>query len=157
MVTTLKDLELVVGREPVKTAAYIMYRGERVDVKVESTFQGGTGLMANVKALQGYPFYSADVQSQGETHGAWNCNGYRVRADFVNVEVAHDPEDYAPHPVDQAQRVEREIDETLSRTVAESDGRNPAEDKQIKGYFGKVKVTTSADWRKRHLNGEASA
>lgn len=116
MVTTLlktKTLNLVVGRQPVKTTAYIMYKGERIDVTVESVFRGDAGLMANVEALKGYPFLSSEVNSQGKTFGAWNCNGRRVRADFVYVEVVHDPEDYQPHPVDFTQRVEREIDQQL--------------------------------------------
>jgi hypothetical protein len=113
MVTTLLNtttLNLVVGRQPVKTTAYIMYKGERVDVTVKSIFRGADGLMANVEALNGYPFLSSEVNSQGKTFGAWNCNGYRVRTDFVYVEVVHDPEDYQPHPVYHAQQVEREIE-----------------------------------------------
>ena len=84
------------------TKAYINYRGEKIEVKVLSTFRGADGIMANVEAVTGYPFYSYDVQSQGETHGAWNCNGYRVRADFVMVEDVH--------PVDEAQEIERWLD-----------------------------------------------
>ena len=80
------------------TKAYINYRGEKIEVKVLSTFRGPDGIMANVEAVTGYPFYSYDVQSQGETHGAWNCNGYRVRADFVMVEDVH--------PVDEAYELE---------------------------------------------------
>ena len=87
-----------------------MYKGERVDVTVKSIFRGAAGLMANVEALNGYPFLSSEVNSQGKTFGAWNCNGYRVRTDFVYVEVVHDPEDYQPHPVYHAQQVEREIE-----------------------------------------------
>ena len=60
-----------------------MYRREKVYVTVDSYFQGGTGLMANVTAVTGFPFHSADVQAQGETFTAWACNGYRVRIDFV--------------------------------------------------------------------------
>lgn len=48
------------------------------------------------------------------------------------------------HPVDMAQAVEREIDEEL-------DGRTPEQDEHIKQHFGGVKITTSAEWRKRHL------
>jgi len=33
-----------------------------------------------------------------------------------------------------------------------SDGRNEIENAQIVAGFGKVKVTTSAEWRKRHLH-----
>lgn len=67
-------------------STYILYHGERIDVEVESYFMGGNSMMANVRALVGYPFYSGDVCSQGETFGAWNCNGYRVRAEFVNCD-----------------------------------------------------------------------
>lgn len=82
--------------------AYIKYNGENIEVKVISTFQGETGLMANVEAVAGYPFFSSDVQAQGKTLGAWNCNGYRVRADLVMIEDVH--------PVNEAQEIEREID-----------------------------------------------
>lgn len=61
--------------------SYVLYRGQKVEVEIESTFNDGK--MANVVAVQGYPFYSADVQSQGKTSGAWMCNGLRVRADFI--------------------------------------------------------------------------
>ena len=36
-----------------------------------------------------------------------------------------------------------------------SDGRNEIEHAQITATFGKVKVTTSAEWRKRHLHQTA--
>jgi hypothetical protein len=65
-------------------AQTITYRGETVEVKVESTFKGGTGLMANVVAVKGYPFYLQDTQAQGATFGAWMCNGYRIRVDFID-------------------------------------------------------------------------
>ena len=48
------------------------------------------------------------------------------------------------HPVDEAQAIERKID-------AELDGRTPEQDVHIKQHFGGVKITTSAEWRKRHL------
>ena len=66
--------------------AFVMYRGHRVEVYVQSTHQGGTGLIANVVAAHGFPFYSADPSAQGETSGAYMCSGMRVRADFVIVE-----------------------------------------------------------------------
>ena len=66
--------------------AFVMYRGKKVEVYVQSTFQGGTGLMANVVATHGYPFLSSDKDSQGDTFGLWNCNGLRINADFVIVE-----------------------------------------------------------------------
>lgn len=73
--------------------AYLLYRGEKVPVTVESVFQGGTGLIANVKAVTGYPFHSVDVEAQGETFTAWSCNGLRVCADFVKVESDPEPQD----------------------------------------------------------------
>lgn len=73
--------------------AYIIYRREKVYVTVDSYFQGGTGLMANVTAVTGFPFHSADVQAQGETFTAWACNGYRVRVDFVMTEPDPEPQD----------------------------------------------------------------
>lgn len=94
--------------------AYIIYRGEKVEVEVESTFQGVSGLMANVKAVNGYPFLSSDVQAQGKTSGSWNCNGYRVRADFVQVEQDE-------HAVELAQRVEREIDWQIEADAQHAD------------------------------------
>ena len=88
--------------------AYIIYRGEKVPVSVESYFQGADGMIANVKALSGFPFYSQDVNSQGETSGAWNCNGYRVRTEFVMVE---------PVPAEAAYQQEHEewLDEQATR------------------------------------------
>lgn len=66
---------------------YINYDHGKVYVEVLSTFQGGNGLMANVKAVEGYPFHSTDIQAQGPTCGLWSsCAGYRIRADFVIVE-----------------------------------------------------------------------
>ena len=65
--------------------AYIKYNGKKIEVIVESTFQGGIGLIANVRAVTGYPFHSADVESQGETRGIWNCNGRRVRSEERRV------------------------------------------------------------------------
>ena len=135
--------KLIVGKEPVITSAYIMYKGERIDVTVESTFNGGS--MANVKAVKGYPFLSSEVNSQGETFGAWNCNGRRVRSDSVIVEVAHSPEDYEPHPVDEAQRIERAIDSEL---IAES--------KQVVLSAVPVKATVSRSWAERHLNTDVN-
>ena len=61
---------------------------------------------------------------------------------FLAAYVMTRPEDTDIHAVDFAQEVEREIDEIL-------DGRTPAEN--IKEFFGAVKITTSAEWRKRHL------
>lgn len=82
-----KEVQAIIKCEMEKyTMAYIMYKGEKIPVTVESTFQGGTGLMANVKAVTGYPFNSQDVEAQGETFGSWACNGLRVRASFVMVE-----------------------------------------------------------------------
>lgn len=67
--------------------AYVMYKRQKVYVTVESTFQGGTTIVANVKAVSGFPFDSADADTQGDTRGSWNCNGLRVRADFVGIEA----------------------------------------------------------------------
>ena len=66
--------------------AYVMYNGKKIEVYVQSTFQGGSGLMANVVAAHGYPFLSSDKDTQGDTYGLWNCNGLRINADFVIVE-----------------------------------------------------------------------
>ena len=66
--------------------AFVMYRGKKVEVYVQSTFQGGSGLMANVVAAHGYPFLSSDKNAQGDTYGLWNCNGLRINANFVIVE-----------------------------------------------------------------------
>ena len=66
--------------------AYVMYKGKKIEVYVQSTFRGGTGLMANVVAAHGYPFLSNDKNAQGDTFGLWNCNGLRINADFVIVE-----------------------------------------------------------------------
>ena len=71
---------------PDNPRAHVMYRGKKVEVYVESTFRGGTGLVANVRAAHGYPFLSADAEAQGDTYGLWNCNGLRVKADLVIVE-----------------------------------------------------------------------
>ena len=76
-----------------KGRAYIIYAGERVYVTVDGTFQGGSGVMANVTAISGYPFHSGDVQSQGDTFGPWNCNGRRVRVDFVMIETESEREE----------------------------------------------------------------
>ena len=77
--------------------AYVRYHGQKIEVEIESTFMGSTGRMwANVKAIEGYPFLSADVQAQGETSGAWNCNGYRMLADFVTIEPPFLSEPPAP-------------------------------------------------------------
>lgn len=51
------------------------------------------------------------------------------------------------HPVDVAQEIEREIDAELPYP----DGRTPEQDTHIKEKFGGVSVTTSAEWRRRHL------
>jgi len=83
------------------TNAYIIYRGEKIPVEVESTYFGGTGRIANVKAVAGYPFCSADVMAQGDTSGPWNCNGYRVRCDFVMLEMS------------EAEREEQEVREVI--------------------------------------------
>ena len=66
-----------------------------------------------------------------------------------------------PHPVDLAQAVEREIDERIDtglfvlgdtyKTFTLPPDNWQDEDEQLKQYFGKVQVTTSAKWRKRHL------
>ncbi len=69
------------------TKAYITYRKQKIEVTIDSTFQGANGMMANVTAVDGYPFYSQDVEAQGDTFGSWMCNGYRVRADFVTTEA----------------------------------------------------------------------
>jgi hypothetical protein len=66
--------------------AYVKYKGERIEVTVESYFQGGSGLMANVKAVSGFPFLSSDVGAQGQASGAYNCNGYRLSAAFVYID-----------------------------------------------------------------------
>jgi hypothetical protein len=96
------------------TKAYMMYRGNVIPVIVESYFEGGSGRYANVKAVTGYPFHSYDVQAQGDTHGAWNCNGYRVRVDFITVEDTH--------PADEAQAMEKRIDADLPYPVIISGG-----------------------------------
>ena len=57
------------------------------------------------------------------------------------------------NPADVAQRIEQEIDSQIDSV--KSDGRNEIEHAQITATFGKVKVTTSAEWRKRHLHQTA--
>ena len=42
-----------------------------------------------------------------------------------------------------------------SDMVAESDGRNALEDEQLRVYYGKTKVHTTASWRNRHLHQTA--
>lgn len=42
--------------------------------------------------------------------------------------------------------------EALDTIGAFQDGRNEVENEQIISYFGRSNVTTSAEWRKRHLN-----
>ena len=96
------------------TKAYMMYKGEVIPVIVESYFEGGSGRYANVVAVTGYPFHSSDVQAQGETHGAWNCNGYCVRVENITVEN--------DHPANTAQAMEREIDADLPCPVIISGG-----------------------------------
>ena len=95
------------------TQAYIIYKGDKIPVIVESYFQGLRGRTANVIAVTGYPFLSADVQAQGKTHGSWNCNGYRVAVDAIMIEDVH--------PVNEAQRIERGIDWQLDARAADAD------------------------------------
>lgn len=63
---------------------FITYRGAEVNVKILSIYEGGQYLMAGVEAVEGFPFLSSDAQAQGETQGAWNSNGYRIRADALH-------------------------------------------------------------------------
>lgn len=67
--------------------ASVMYKGRKVYVKILSVFRGGSGLLANVEAVEGHPFHSSDAQAQGESSGAWQCNGYRVRFDAICVDL----------------------------------------------------------------------
>ena len=72
------------------------------------------------------------------------------------------------HPVEQAFQMEQADKNTEAVELASdaqwlnsdlstnSDGRNEIENAQITATFGKVKVTTSAEWRRRHLHQTAA-
>ena len=77
-----------------KTKAYIHYRGERIEVTVDSIYKGSRGLFANVTAVEGFPFDSDEVYSQGDTSGQY-CNGYRLPLRFVEVEAIEMTEEEA--------------------------------------------------------------
>lgn len=79
------------------TNAYIMYRREKVYVTVDSYFNNE---MANVTAIEGFPFYSYDANAQGKTSGSWNCNGLRVHTFAIQIE---------PHPVEEAYQYEHSL------------------------------------------------
>lgn len=73
------------------TKAFVYKGGEKIEVTVDSTFQGGSGVYANVTAVDGYPFDGSNIFAQGEfdpkaQHGNGNRNGLRIRLDFVYVE-----------------------------------------------------------------------
>ena len=91
------------------------------------------------------------------THGCEHSNtiesqqwlaAYIVAEQLDSDSVAKLVAEFSSHPVDEAQKIEREIDAML-------DGRNEIEHAQITATFGKVNVTTSAEWRKRHLHQTA--
>ena len=91
------------------------------------------------------------------THGCEHSNtiesqqwlaAYIVAEELDSDSVAELVAEFTAHPVDEAQKIEREIDAML-------DGRNEIEHAQIVATFGKVKVTTSPEWRKRHLHQTA--
>jgi hypothetical protein len=86
-----------------------MYERKKVEVTIESYFMGGDGMMANVKAVHGYPFNSYDVSAQGDTYGEWHCNGYRIRTDLIFLE--------SEHAVEEAYEMEHQdwLDEQATR------------------------------------------
>lgn len=100
------------------TQAYIMYQRERIDVTIDSFFIGGNGQkMCNVTAVNGYPFNGNDIESQGEFYAnTMKRNGYRVRADFVKVEItSHDVDSTSqdqPHAVELATELEAQYQPT---------------------------------------------
>ncbi len=60
-----------------------------------------------------------------------------------------------PFPLEKSKRL-AEVSEQI-RLIENITAENQADyfdeqAKQIKGYYGKVEVTASAEWRKRHLN-----
>jgi hypothetical protein len=68
------------------TKAYVHYNGQQIEVTIDSTFQGARDVFANVTAVEGFPFDSDEVYSQGETSGQY-CNGWRLPIHFVEVEA----------------------------------------------------------------------
>lgn len=89
--------------------AYIMYNREKTPVIVESYFVNGDGrMMCNVTAVNGYPFNGHDVEAQGDYfRNTMQCNGLRVRADFVKIEISPDM-----HAVDFASELEADYQPT---------------------------------------------
>lgn len=124
-----KKLNIV--SESIPARAFVVYNRERVEVVAESTFVDGDGrLWASVKAVSGYPFNGQDIEACGDYSGGAfpNCNGRRVRAEFVIVEPSPTLTDetqsiYMQHPLTEAEQQAAEVRSYSAWLTAEAEDK----------------------------------